>query len=230
MVSGNDICHLVLPFYEAVRLHAFTPVIVLGLLVLAWCVVVLVGVLANLEVCPQWCCQRACCLKHFNYTSKSMAWGKLCALFVGLLRLMVPGTWNLCNTCWLYSLCNFQYRQTRWKYMLGSLWMLNVYEHVFFYLMFANTTTSMINTDLFSMLLISRHCVQSHAGVGVHRGEWPDVHGRRFTGGMPRQSHVARGLGVQCLVRRTKKGLFLPRPNKARPMSSVLTVHCSLFH
>jgi len=92
MVSGNDICHLVLPFYEAVRLHALTPVIVLGLLVLAWCVVVLVGVLANLEVCPQWCCQRACCLKHFNYTSKSMAWGKLCALFVGLLRLMVPGT------------------------------------------------------------------------------------------------------------------------------------------
>ena len=100
MVSGNDICHLVLPFYEAVRLHALTPVIVLGLLVLAWCVVVLVGVLANLEVCPQWCCQRACCLKHFNYTSKSMAWGKLCALFVGLLRLMVPGIVSRAMRVW----------------------------------------------------------------------------------------------------------------------------------
>ena len=77
--------------WPQVRLHALTPVIVFGLLLLAWCVVVLVGLLANLEVCPIWCCQRTCCLKQFNYTSKSIAWGKLCALFVGLLRLMVPG-------------------------------------------------------------------------------------------------------------------------------------------
>ena len=58
-------------------------------------------------------------------------------------------------TCWWYSLCNFQYRQ-QYENTCSYNFDCWIYTHMYFFIFiwYGNTMTSMINTNLFLILLI----------------------------------------------------------------------------
>ena len=101
-ITGYDVCLLVSDsFYAAMETHLITPLIILALLVLAFLVVVLVGMLRQMEIGPvDCCCGRSCCVRRFNYYDTGAAWRRMVGFFHGILRLMVPGAVSRAIRVW----------------------------------------------------------------------------------------------------------------------------------
>jgi hypothetical protein len=101
IVTGSDICLLVVSFYDAMHIHALTPIVVMAAACLAWCVVALVGLLSEMEIGPLGCCcAKSCCIRYFNYEDRSAAWRRVAALSFDVGRLMIPGVVSRLMRVW----------------------------------------------------------------------------------------------------------------------------------
>ncbi len=90
IVSGYDVCNLVVPYISSMRVHLVTPFILLALIIVAWGVVVIIGLLHSFDKCSC-CCRRRYCVQNFNYESRHVVSYRAISISVCILRLMVPG-------------------------------------------------------------------------------------------------------------------------------------------
>ena len=89
-MSGYDVCNMVVPYIDSMRVHLVTPFIILALLFVAWGVVVIIGLLHSFDKCSC-CCRRRCCVRNFNYESRQVVSFRAVSISLCILRLMVPG-------------------------------------------------------------------------------------------------------------------------------------------
>ena len=89
-MSGYDVCNMVVPYIDSMRVHLVTPFIILALLFVAWGVVVIIGLLHSFDKCSC-CCRHRCCVRNFNYESRQVVSFRAVSISLCILRLMVPG-------------------------------------------------------------------------------------------------------------------------------------------